>query len=99
MNYFLSKPIRRPQLKRVLKEYCAPIPEENEDVSPSEALAKANGQEPANTIVVMNGVGSPSDEVQNQRNSLSKDGAEKGGALAEEIKRTDSPPISPGTNT
>ncbi|KAH9823715.1 cheY-homologous receiver domain [Teratosphaeria destructans] len=28
MNYFLSKPIRRPQLKKVLKEYCAPIPEE-----------------------------------------------------------------------
>nr|POE79746.1 two-component system protein b [Quercus suber] len=31
MNYFLSKPIRRPQLKKVLKEYCAPIPEETED--------------------------------------------------------------------
>ncbi|QIW97441.1 hypothetical protein AMS68_002959 [Peltaster fructicola] len=36
MNYFLSKPIRRPQLKKVLKEYCAPIPEENEDVTPGE---------------------------------------------------------------
>ncbi|KAJ8607442.1 hypothetical protein MRB53_040292 [Persea americana] len=31
MNYFLSKPIRRPQLKKVLKEYCPPIPEERED--------------------------------------------------------------------
>lgn len=31
MNQFLSKPIRRPQLKKVLSEYCAPIPEENED--------------------------------------------------------------------
>lgn len=31
MNYFLSKPIRRPALKKVLKEYCAPIPEENEE--------------------------------------------------------------------
>lgn len=35
MNYFLSKPIRRPALKKVLKEYCAPIPEEvDEEVSP-----------------------------------------------------------------
>jgi osomolarity two-component system sensor histidine kinase SLN1 len=31
MNYFLSKPIRRPQLKKVLKQYCAPIPEEVAD--------------------------------------------------------------------
>lgn len=31
MNYFLSKPIRRPALKKVLKEYCAPIPEVNEE--------------------------------------------------------------------
>lgn len=30
MNHFLSKPIRRPQLKKVLKEFCAPIPEEEE---------------------------------------------------------------------
>ncbi|KAF2719829.1 hypothetical protein K431DRAFT_192960, partial [Polychaeton citri CBS 116435] len=30
MNYFLSKPIRRPQLKKVLTKYCAPIPEEPE---------------------------------------------------------------------
>ncbi|TKA61800.1 hypothetical protein B0A55_11769, partial [Friedmanniomyces simplex] len=37
MNYFLSKPIRRPQLKKVLKEYCAPIPEEDE-VTPPEPL-------------------------------------------------------------
>ncbi|KAI9842213.1 MAG: Histidine kinase [Thelocarpon superellum] len=28
MNYFLSKPIRRPALKQVLKNYCATIPEE-----------------------------------------------------------------------
>lgn len=31
MNYFLSKPIRRPALKKVLKEYCAPIPEEGDE--------------------------------------------------------------------
>ncbi|KAK0640076.1 Two-component system protein B [Lasiodiplodia hormozganensis] len=30
MDYFLSKPIRRPALKHVLKTYCAPIPEETE---------------------------------------------------------------------
>lgn len=34
MNYFLSKPIRRPALKKVLKEYCPPIIEVDEDVSP-----------------------------------------------------------------
>ncbi|KAL9621412.1 MAG: hypothetical protein Q9160_004172 [Pyrenula sp. 1 TL-2023] len=28
MDYFLSKPIRRPALKQVLKKYCATIPEE-----------------------------------------------------------------------
>ena len=38
MNYFLAKPIRRPQLKKVLKQYIPPIPEESEDVSPSETL-------------------------------------------------------------
>ncbi|KAF2839330.1 hypothetical protein M501DRAFT_784136 [Patellaria atrata CBS 101060] len=30
MDYFLSKPIRRPALKQVLKQYCATIPEEAE---------------------------------------------------------------------
>jgi len=28
MDFFLSKPIRRPALKHVLKTYCPPIPEE-----------------------------------------------------------------------
>ncbi|PNS21637.1 Histidine protein kinase 1 [Sphaceloma murrayae] len=37
MNYFLSKPIRRPALKKVLKEYCAPIAEEEEgQISPTD---------------------------------------------------------------
>jgi len=35
MNYFLSKPIRRPALKKVLKEYCPPIIEVDEDASPT----------------------------------------------------------------
>lgn len=29
MNSFLSKPIRRPALKQVLRTYCAPISEES----------------------------------------------------------------------
>ncbi|KAK5012745.1 Histidine kinase osmosensor [Cryomyces antarcticus] len=36
MNYFLSKPIRRPALKKVLKEYCQPIPEVDENGSTPE---------------------------------------------------------------
>ncbi|KAH0284712.1 hypothetical protein M436DRAFT_58265 [Aureobasidium namibiae CBS 147.97] len=40
MNYFLSKPIRRPALKKVLKEYCPPIIEVDEDVSPSTEKAQ-----------------------------------------------------------
>lgn len=51
MNYFLSKPIRRPQLKKVLKEYCQPIPEENEEApSPTEPNLGHGG---ANTTIVM----------------------------------------------
>ncbi|PVI08300.1 osmolarity two-component system protein sln1 [Periconia macrospinosa] len=34
MDFFLSKPIRRPALKHVLKTYCAPIPEEDGEVTP-----------------------------------------------------------------
>lgn len=56
MNYFLSKPIRRPQLKKVLKEYCAPIPEENEEVTPPET---GNEGSPNTTIVMVNGNGAP----------------------------------------
>ncbi|KAF2091075.1 hypothetical protein K490DRAFT_33622 [Saccharata proteae CBS 121410] len=36
MNYFLSKPIRRPALKQVLKTYFPPIPEEAEPSPPLE---------------------------------------------------------------
>ncbi|KAF1808339.1 putative histidine kinase HHK5p [Eremomyces bilateralis CBS 781.70] len=35
MNDFISKPIRRPRLKQVLKTYCPPIPEESEEAGPS----------------------------------------------------------------
>jgi osomolarity two-component system sensor histidine kinase SLN1 len=40
MNYFLSKPIRRPALKKVLKEYCPPIIEVDEEVSPTAEKAQ-----------------------------------------------------------
>ncbi|KAF2006552.1 hypothetical protein P154DRAFT_219389 [Amniculicola lignicola CBS 123094] len=46
MDFFLSKPIRRPALKHVLKTYCPPIPEEESDVMtpPDEPTAfKSNG--------------------------------------------------------
>lgn len=39
MDYFLAKPIRRPQLKHVLKTYCAPIPEEEEGETTPPPLA------------------------------------------------------------
>lgn len=41
MNYFLSKPIRRPALKKVLKEYCAPILEEPEEITPEKEKPSA----------------------------------------------------------
>ncbi|OTA37195.1 hypothetical protein BTJ68_02998 [Hortaea werneckii EXF-2000] len=70
MNYFLSKPIRRPQLKKVLKEYCAPIPEENEDTVPSEdRTAPRRGSGSQNTTIVM--VNSP-EPFDSQSAGLSK---------------------------
>ncbi|KAF2112149.1 hypothetical protein BDV96DRAFT_498486 [Lophiotrema nucula] len=46
MDFFLSKPIRRPALKHVLKTYCPPIPEEEAELSvtpPSSNSLKQNG--------------------------------------------------------
>jgi len=42
MDFFLSKPIRRPALKHVLKTYCQTIPEEP-DTPPGSTTGKANG--------------------------------------------------------
>jgi osomolarity two-component system, sensor histidine kinase SLN1 len=42
MNYFLAKPIRRPQLKHVLKTYCPPIPEEDGEATTPPASISAN---------------------------------------------------------
>lgn len=57
MNFFLSKPIRRPALKHVLKTYCAPIPEEEgespNDRPPSRPLSpQANGSVGSPTMFV-----------------------------------------------
>ncbi|KAF1831294.1 putative histidine kinase HHK5p [Decorospora gaudefroyi] len=46
MDFFLSKPIRRPALKHVLKTYCPTIPEEESDTTPprtATAQPKTNG--------------------------------------------------------
>ncbi|KAF1971569.1 hypothetical protein BU23DRAFT_555750 [Bimuria novae-zelandiae CBS 107.79] len=46
MNFFLSKPIRRPALKHVLKTYCPPIPEEDGEITPpptESSHTKTNG--------------------------------------------------------
>lgn len=51
MDFFLSKPIRRPQLKKVLREYCAPILEEEEGESPGERRVSA--AQGGNTFVVV----------------------------------------------
>ncbi|KAF1955264.1 osmolarity two-component system protein sln1 [Byssothecium circinans] len=48
MNFFLSKPIRRPALKHVLKTYCAPIPEEEgESTTPPGNGASSSSTKPA----------------------------------------------------
>lgn len=67
MNYFLSKPIRRPALKKVLKEYCAPIPELDEGPEAVAASEKVAGtsvapqqQDGANDSPHPPPVGSPS---------------------------------------
>jgi len=53
MNFFLSKPIRRPALKKVLKEYCAPIQEVDEEAvtpSPPSAAQKALARNPDSAV-------------------------------------------------
>jgi len=55
---YSSKPIRRPQLKKVLKEYCAPIPEEDE-VTPPEPI-----QSGGNTTIIMVNSPKPEDGVE-----------------------------------
>ncbi|KAK3168447.1 hypothetical protein OEA41_004895 [Lepraria neglecta] len=44
MDFFLPKPIRRPQLKQVLKRYCATIPEAAEELPEKEARRPPDGE-------------------------------------------------------
>ena len=92
MNYFLSKPIRRPQLKKVLKEYCAPIPEENEEVTPPALIAAGPGA--GTTIVMVNG-NANSGAAQPQRETVRHD---ETGQSFENLNGAASPPVSPMTN-
>ncbi|MBE7180366.1 MAG: response regulator, partial [Terriglobus roseus] len=56
MNDFISKPIRRPRLKQVLKTFCSPIPEEGEErESPGENGAPGS---PKKELKAVNGVAS-----------------------------------------
>jgi hypothetical protein len=61
---YSSKPIRRPQLKKVLKEYCAPIPEENEEPTPPEPPL-SRPESASTTIVVLNQPMMESSSVEN----------------------------------
>lgn len=66
MNFFLSKPIRRPQLKKVLKEYCAPIAEEEEAESPMHERRKSSlapGFRASNGSVTSPSVSCPKDSA------------------------------------
>ncbi|KAF2182588.1 putative histidine kinase HHK5p [Zopfia rhizophila CBS 207.26] len=46
MNFFLSKPIRRPALKHVLKTYCPPIPEEEGESATTPPVTEASPSRP-----------------------------------------------------
>lgn len=65
MDYFLAKPIRRPALKHVLKTYCPPIEEGEEDAvgSPADAAGSGSGKRKS-------GVGSGSGKVKKVPDSV-----------------------------
>ncbi|KAF2450703.1 hypothetical protein P171DRAFT_451170 [Karstenula rhodostoma CBS 690.94] len=82
MNFFLSKPIRRPALKHVLKTYCPPIPEEDGETTPppiERSKPKANG-----------GVAAPAQVRPPASSSV-------GNIPIEKFEHRDSPAISPLT--
>jgi osomolarity two-component system sensor histidine kinase SLN1 len=86
MDFFLSKPIRRPALKHVLKTYCPTIPEEESEstIPPtSSAAKKSNGHasKPA----------APSNKVNTSTT------APFSMVATSDAKRDDSPAISPST--
>lgn len=58
MDFFLSKPIRRPALKHVLKTYCPPIVEEDEGCEktpPADKPVKATVSAPTSLPNPMSG--------------------------------------------
>ncbi|KAJ4375508.1 Histidine kinase osmosensor [Didymella sp. IMI 355093] len=82
MDFFLSKPIRRPALKHVLKTYCPPIVEEDEggqNTPPKNSPNPSAAAAPINTSVA---------GVQSKEPFSMKAGASE---------HVDSPAISPGT--
>ena len=97
-NCYSSKPIRRPQLKKVLKEYCAPIPEENEDPTPPELLSESA---PTNTTIVMVNGGVQSGQTNTKGDVRSIDEVARGREPAQtskEVHRSESP-VSPFSST
>ena len=83
MDFFLSKPIRRPALKHVLKTYCPPIPEEEGEAATTPPPDDANWSKPNGQATVV----SPEND-----SSATADGT------AVTSKKRQSPAISPLTS-
>ncbi|KAF2820642.1 hypothetical protein CC86DRAFT_116208 [Ophiobolus disseminans] len=84
MDFFLSKPIRRPALKHVLKTYCPTIPEEETESTtpPGTSAAKSNGSA-AQPAVPSNMIAAPAPFTM---------------VATSDRTRDDSPAISPSTS-
>lgn len=63
MDFFLSKPIRRPALKHVLKTYCPTILEEDADVVSSQPKSKTTATASANTTYQDSGLRPPDNSL------------------------------------
>lgn len=99
MDFFLSKPIRRPQLKKVLKEYCAPIAEEEEAESPGDRRASAGAA--GNTVVVMVNGGNEGERSAPANGSAAESNGKPIPAPpgVGALKAADDRPVSPLTST
>lgn len=105
MNHFLSKPIRRPQLKKVLKQYCSPIPEENEEAEKAEAQPQQPPQsanERGSSMVIVNSTGldTPPDATQEPTGlvSVPKDPPKGTDLQASSARERPPSPVSPFTD-
>ncbi|KAF2789147.1 hypothetical protein K505DRAFT_352768 [Melanomma pulvis-pyrius CBS 109.77] len=86
MDFFLSKPIRRPALKHVLKTYCPPIPEEDTESMLTAPVTEAtsstrNGRAPQ-SVAASNG-------------NPTTNGNSPGAPTPDQSHRQESPAISP----